>query len=159
MRRLLTPALVLALSACTSGREAAPPPDDSSSRTELLARLDGYTAAARAVDAEASSAFFTAQGTLFEPGIPPIISRDSIRAFIRSFPGVIVDSAMARADTIQVYGRTAFIWGSFFEKLRFQGQPPSSQHGRFVMEWRREADDAWRIHRYYRVPLPPNWKP
>ncbi len=89
----------------------------------------------------------------------PIVSRDSIRAFIRSFPGVIVDSAFARADTVEVFGQTAIVWGSYFERLRFPGQPVSAQHGRFVMEWQREADGTWRIHRYYRVPLPTGWQP
>lgn len=128
-------------------------------RRAVTARLDAYTAAARAVDADASAAFFTEGGTLFEPGIAPIVSPDSIRAFIRSFPGVEVDTAVAIADTIQVYGRTAIVWGSFFERLRFPGQPASAQHGRFVMEWQQGTDETWRIHRYYRVPMPQGWQP
>ncbi len=133
--------------------------DTTQARRDISSRLDAYTAAARAVDADASAAFFTDRGTLFEPGIPPIVTRDSIRAFIRSFPGVIVDSAMARADTIDVFGSTAYVWGTYHERLRFKGQPPSVQSGRFVMEWLKEADGVWRLHRYYRVPLPPNWRP
>lgn len=140
------------LGACA--RDAASPADDATARQQLLVRLDAYTAAARAVDAAASSSFFTDGGTLFEPGIKPIVSRDSIAAFIKSFPGVIVDSAMARADTVETHGNTAYIWGTYFEKLRFADQPPSAQHGRFVMQWVRGAGNEWRIHRYYRVPLP-----
>lgn len=150
--------------ACTEppAEDRVTPPamaNDVQSRTEVRARLDAYTAAARAVDANASASFFTTGGTLFEPGIAPIVSRDSIRAFVQSFPGVIVDSAIATADTIEVFGTTALVWGTYFERLRFAGQPPSAQYGRFVMEWRREDDGEWRIDRYYRVPLPANWKP
>lgn len=152
MRRVIAGAAV-ALGACAGTA------DEAQSRRDVLARLDAYTAAARAVDAGGSAAFFTEGGTLFEPGIMPIVSPDSIRAFIRSFPGVIVDSAEARADTVEVFGKTALVWGSYFERLRFPGQPPSAQHGRFVMEWRREADGVWRIHRYYRVPLPARRRP
>jgi ketosteroid isomerase-like protein len=130
--------------------------DDTQARRDVLARLDGYVAASRAVDADASAAYFTASGTLFEPGIRPIVSPDSIRAFIKSFPGVEVHSAIATADTVEVYGNMALVWGSFFERLRFPGQPESAQHGRFVMQWRRESDGQWRIERYYRVPLPPS---
>lgn len=133
--------------------------DPAQAEREVLDQLSQYTAAARAVDADGSAAFFTDQGTLFEPGIVPVVSRDSIRAFVRSFPGVIVDSAEARADTVEVFGNTAIVWGSYFERLRFPGQAPSAQHGKFVMEWRREPDGKWRIHRYYRVPLPPTWQP
>lgn len=145
----------LGSAACDGSAEDSAP----QARREVVARLEAYTAAARAVDADASVAFFTDGGTLFEPGITPLVSRDSIRAFIRSFPGVVVDSAAATADTVQVFGRTAIVWGSFFERLRFPGQPESAQHGRFVMEWQRGADGTWRIHRYYRVPLPQGWQP
>lgn len=133
--------------------------DAAEVRREVVARLDRYLVAARAVDANAGAAFFTDSGTLFEPGIFPIVTRDSIRAFIASFPGVQVDTATATADAIDVFGATALMWGSYFERLRFPGQPASAQHGRFVMEWRRGADGQWRIHRYYRVPLPEPMRP
>lgn len=160
MRWILSLAALLALAACEienaadANATARTVTADAAARTAVLARLDAYTAAARAVDADASAAFFTAHGTLFEPGIPPIVSPDSIRAFIKSFPGVIVDTATAQADTVEVHGDMVLVWGSYFEALRFAGQPPSRQHGRFVMQWRREADGAWRIARYYRIPLP-----
>ena len=109
---------------------------------------------ARAVSADSVASFFTPNGTLFEPGIYPIQTRDSIRTFMASFPGVRVDVATATPDTIEVFGETALLWGSYFERLAFPGQPLSEQHGKFVIEWRRQPDGAWLIHRYYRVPLP-----
>ncbi len=123
----------------------------------MHARLAEYAAASAAVDADRSAALFAARGVLFEPGIPPIVSPDSIRAFIKSFPGVEVDSAMLRADEISVHDGMAMVWGTYFERLRFPGQPESAQHGRFVMQWTRGAEGAWLIERYYRVPLPPTW--
>jgi len=144
---------LLLLLACANPRDSGAG-DQAAAEAEIRRQLDGYTAAARAVDPDASAAFFTAQGTLFEPGIFPVVTRDSIRAFVASFPGVQVDSAVATADTVEVFGNTALIWGSYFERLRFPGQPESAQHGKFVMQWRREPDGVWRIHRYYRVPLP-----
>ncbi len=71
-----------------------------------------------------------------------------------SFPGVRVEVATATPDTIEVFGETGLLWGSYFERLAFPGQPLSEQHGKFVIEWRRQADGSWLIHRYYRVPLP-----
>jgi ketosteroid isomerase-like protein len=121
-------------------------------------RLATYATAAAAVDAAASASFFSPRGVLFEPGIPPIVGADSIRAFVESFPGVEVDSAMLRADTIEVFGGTALVWGTYFERLHFPGQPESAQHGRFVMEWRRDRQGVWLIERYYRVPLPAGWR-
>lgn len=148
-------AAAVGLAACRTSPAGAPPTD---ARPEILAALERYRVAARAVDAESSAAFFAPDGVLFEPGIAPIVSPDSIRAFIRSFPGVQVDSAMLRADTVEVSGTAALVWGTYFERLRFPGQPPSAQYGRFVMQWRQAPDGRWLIGRYYRVPLPPNWK-
>lgn len=150
---------LLALLACTT--QEAPPPStvtaasDRALRDTITMRLAGYADAARRVDADASAAFFAPDGVLFEPGIPPIVSPDSIRAFIKSFPGVTVDSAMAVADTIEIHARMALVWGHFFEQLHFPGQPMSAQHGRFVMQWVPGVDGVWRIRNYYRVPLPP----
>lgn len=158
----ILPVTSILLGACTvapADHASAAASTDDAARTAVLARMDAYTVAARAVDADASAAFFAPGGTLFEPGIPPIVSPDSIRAFMKSFPGVIVDSAMARADTVEVFGETALVWGTYFERLRFPGQPESAQHGKFVMEWRQGADGIWRIERYYRIPLPANWVP
>ena len=155
--------LALLLVACGDAREQvreqARERDATRARSEITSRLRKYTAAARAVDADASSSFFTDSGTLFEPGIPPIVTREAIADFVRSFPGVQVDSAMARADTVEVHGSSAIVWGTYFERLRFPGQPESAQHGRFVMQWLREQDGEWRINRYYRIPLPANWAP
>ncbi len=110
--------------------------------------------AARSVNPDSMAAFFAPGAVLFEPGINPVETRDSIRVFFGSFPGVKVEIATASADTIQVFGNTAYLWGSYFERLAFPGQPLSEQHGRFVIEWRRVPDGSWLIQRYFRVPLP-----
>jgi ketosteroid isomerase-like protein len=120
----------------------------------VAATLERYLVAARVVDADAVARFYTQDAILFEPGIHPIHTRDTIRAFMASFPGVRVDSAEATADTIEVHGRTAYLWGSYFERLAFPGQPISEQHGQFVIEWLRQPDGTWLIHRHFRVPIP-----
>lgn len=132
----------------------APEPNDAQAREEVRRALEGYLIAARRVDPDAIATFHTIDATLFEPGITPIVSRDAIRAFIASFPGARVDSAVATADTIEVYRGTAYVWGTYFERLAFPGQPVSEQHGRFVIEWLRQPAGQWLIHRHFRVPIP-----
>ena len=116
--------------------------------------MQRYMAAARVVDPARMALFYTPSAILFEPGIPPIQTRDSIRAFLGSFPGVRVDSAVVSPDTIEVFGGTALYWGNYFERLAFPGQPVSAQHGKFVAEWVRTSGGEWLIQRYYRIPLP-----
>lgn len=113
-----------------------------------------YQVAARAVNPDSIAGFYTTNATLFEPGIRPVQTRDSIRAFIASFPGVRVDVATATPDTIEIFGNKAFVWGSYFERLAFPGQPVSEQHGKFVTEWARQDDGRWLIERFFRIPMP-----
>lgn len=92
---------------------AAPENDlgtDAAARDQVAAAMQRYMVHARAVNADSVAAFFTPSGTLLEPGIFPIHTRDSIRVFMASFPGARVDSATAVPDTIEVLGNTALLW-------------------------------------------------
>ena len=143
--------IMLLLAGCTGDREAV---GSDAERASVEAAMQRYQAAARTVNPDSMAAFYTVSGILFEPGIPPIVSRDSIRAFLASFPGVRVEIATASPDTVEVHGNMALYWGSYFEKLDFPGQPVSEQHGKFVAQWLRQPDGAWLIERMYRIPLP-----
>lgn len=143
-------ATIAALSACSSD-DATP----ASARRDVADAMQRYQAVARTVNADSMAAFYTPAATLFEPGIRPIQTRDSIRAFLASFPGVKVHVATATPDSIELYRNTAYFWGSYFERLDFPGQPTSEQHGKFVAHWVRQDDGRWLIHRMFRIPAPP----
>ncbi len=149
---LVTVALLTASCVCSPHGDREK--DESSARDAIQATMDRYMVAARAVDADAAASFFTPTATLFEPGMSPVTSREAIRRFMSSFPGVRVEIATVTADEIEIFGDTAFYWGSYFERLAFPGQPLSEQHGKFVIEWKGQSDGEWWIERYFRVPLP-----
>ncbi|HMF88141.1 MAG TPA: DUF4440 domain-containing protein [Gemmatimonadaceae bacterium] len=140
--------------ACDGQSRSADSVEQRAAQGEVAAAMQRYQVAARAVNADSIAAFYTTNAMLFEPGIKPIQTRDSIRAFIASFPGVRVDVATATPDTIEVFGDKAFLWGSYFERLAFPGQPVSEQHGKFVTEWARQTDGRWLIERFFRIPIP-----
>jgi ketosteroid isomerase-like protein len=141
--------IVFAIAAC-GGAER----ESESARREVADAMQHYQVVARTVDPDSMAACFTPSGTLFEPGIKPIHTRDSIRAFLASFPGVKVHIATATADSIELHGGTAYYWGAYFERLDFPGQPISEQRGKFVAQWVRQDDGRWLMHRLYRIPLP-----
>ena len=142
----------LLLAAC--GSAPAPATADAATRDSIKATMAAYMVSARKVDAAGMASFFAPTGVLFEPGIQPLRTPDTIRAFLSSFPGVRVDSATAVTDTLELYGASAYLWGSYFERLAFPGQPVSEQHGKFVVHWIRDPSGRWVIQRYYRIPLP-----
>jgi uncharacterized protein (TIGR02246 family) len=143
--------VIFAAAACAA---CGPAGDPAADHATVVAAHDAYQAAAVRVDGAAIAAYFAPDGVLFEPGINPIRGPDAIRAFVASFPGVRVDSAAYRVDTLEIFGATALVWGTYYERLHFQGQPVSAQDGHYVMQWRRQPDGRWLIARYYRVPLP-----
>jgi len=147
---LAIPAFLLS---CVSPSRESNPATEAATRAEVVNAMQRYMVAARAVNPDEIAAFYTPTAVLFEPGINPIEGRETIRAFIASFPGVKVDSATATPDTIEVFGGTAFFWGSYFERLSFPGQPVSEQYGKFVTEWVRQADGQWLIQRFFRIPV------
>jgi len=151
--RYLLLAIPAFLLSCVSAHRESDPAAEAATRAEVANAMQRYMVAARAVNADEIAAFYTPTAILFEPGINPIEGRETIRAFIASFPGVKVDSATATPDTIEVFGGTALLWGSYFERLSFPGQPVSEQHGKFVTEWVRQADGQWLIQRNFRVPV------
>jgi hypothetical protein len=67
--------------------------------------------------------------------------------------GAVIESASVVPDTIEVHDSSAYLWGSYFERLSVPGQPRSEQHGRVVMHWLRQPDGKWRINRCFRIPL------
>jgi ketosteroid isomerase-like protein len=152
-RPLLLALAALAVSCRLVSLEGGDPTGAAAVRQEVAAAMQRYQAAARTVNPDSIAAFYTATATLFEPGIDPIRTRDSIRAFIASFPGVRVDVATATPDTIEVFGATAFLWGSYLERLAFPGQAVSEQRGKFVAQWVRQPDGVWLMQRLFRIPV------
>jgi uncharacterized protein (TIGR02246 family) len=156
--RLAIPWLLVAsattVAACDRKSRSADSADQGAAQREVAAAMQRYQVAARAVNPDSIAGFYTTNAMLFEPGINPIRTRDSIRAFIASFPGVRVDAATATPDTIEIFGNKAFLWGSYYERLKFPGQPLSEQHGKFVTEWERQEDGRWLIERFFRIPIP-----
>ncbi len=151
MRRQLI--LAVSLTGC-AGPTNEDYPTDAETRRQVVEAMERYQVAARSVNPDSIAAFFTESATLFEPGIMPIRGRDSIRSFIASFSGARVDSATASPDTIEIFGRTALYWGSYFERLAFPGQPVSEQHGKFVAQWVHPPGGEWLLQRLFRIPIP-----
>jgi ketosteroid isomerase-like protein len=152
--RLVSLACLLSCTTSERPEPAAAAPTASAARAQVAAAMERYQVAARSVNPDSIAAFYTPTAILFEPGIQPIQTRDSIRTFIASFPGVRVEVATATPDTIEIWGSMALLWGSYFERLLFPGQPLSEQHGKFVAQWARQSDGTWLIQRLFRIPMP-----
>jgi uncharacterized protein (TIGR02246 family) len=145
--------LPVCLASCAGKLPGPDPASVAAAQAQIADTMERYQRAARTTNPDLIAAFYTPTGVLLEPGISPVHGREAIRAFIASFPGVRVDVATATPDEIEVWDGRALLWGSYFERLAFPGQPESEQHGKFVIRWARQPDGAWLIQRFYRIPI------
>lgn len=85
---------------------------------------------------------------MLQEGMPPINGRDAIRRFLASFDGhAQVDTALATSDEVDVHGRVATQWGTFYQVARIDGDEPGRFRGRYVARWVRGKDGRWLLSR------------
>ena len=124
--------LVLLASACTVGRTSS---GDPAASRAVAAAMEHYTALIKAVASDSIAAMYTEDG---DDG------------------KVVVDSASTVSDDVEIFGTTAYQWGSFSQVARVQDQPPGKFSGRYVARWRRTPEGQWKLTRLLMQPAPPS---
>ena len=148
------------LQAAEPAKPPKPPAGDAAARRDVEAAMQQYTTLLRTGPPEAVAALFTADGALLEPGMAPLKGPEAIRAFLAPiFTAFEVQTASTETETIEVFGRTAYQWGTYSQKVASKGKPASDYHGRYVASWHREADGRWRLARMLVQPFPPGAAP
>ena len=138
--------------ACSNGQ---PNPSDPKIRQEIVVAMEHYTALIRAVASDSIAAMYTEDGELLEAGLAPLRGPKEIREFLAQFDGkVLVDSASTVSDEVEVFGSTAYQWGSFSQVARVRDQPPAKFGGRYVPRWRRTREGQWKLTRLLMQPAP-----
>jgi len=119
--------------------------------------MEHYTALIRAVASDSIAVMYTEDGQLLEAGMAPLRGPTEIREFLAQFDGkVVVDSASTVSDDVEVFGTTAYQWGSFSQVARVQDQPPAKFGGRYVARWCRTPEGRWKLTRLLMQPAPPS---
>ena len=152
--RLIGAAGAVLLIACATPQPAsAPPVAEADLRAQVHVAWDAYMRNVRKFNPDSIAAMFTPSGTMYEPGMA-VTGHDSLLAFMKTLVGIKVDTIVAPVDTIEVWGDHAILWGRFDERYTMPGQPPATETGRYVVQWSKQADNAWRIDRFMTQPAP-----
>lgn len=145
-------ALVVLVSACTVERTSS---GDATTQKAVITAMEHYTALIKQVASDSIAAMYTEDGELLEAGMAPLVGPKAIREFLAQFDGkVVVDSASTASDEVEVFGSTAYQWGSFSQVARVQNQPPAKFGGRYVARWRRTPEGQWKLTRLLMQPAP-----
>ncbi|MCG8467083.1 MAG: DUF4440 domain-containing protein [Gemmatimonadetes bacterium] len=89
-------------------------------------------------------AFYAADATLMPSGEGTVRGIDAIAAFWRSTPENGLVSLTLETREVQVSGDLAFEIGHFDRTLRPRHGPPFQESGKYVVIYRRAAEDDWR---------------
>jgi ketosteroid isomerase-like protein len=133
--------LILLLSSCTN-RQA-----------DVEKAIQNYDRLIFKMAADSIADCFTDSGTLGGEGMPLLVSRDSIRRFLRSFDASSIKMISNRSQTKSVVfkGDTAIQEGNYEQKAEVNGKL-GVYMGTFVARWLQGKDGKWRLLSMYTVP-------
>ena len=147
---LIIAELVTLLTVGCANHPAAPaPPPDTRAADEAVIRANDadFAKAAQAKDLDKAVEHYMDDALLFAPGAPAVVGKENIRKFFEpiingpatqfAFSDVKVDVARS--------GDLAMDSGSFESTGKDAKGKPITQRGRFVLVWKKQANDSWKI--------------
>jgi ketosteroid isomerase-like protein len=119
----------------------------SAESTRLLERDAEWAAAAtEGRDVERILAFWTEDAIVYPPGLPPVIGKAALRAYLHAslaIPGFSISWISSEAH-VSPDGRLGYLVGENAVTLPGATGQLTTTRGRGVTIWRREADGEWR---------------
>jgi len=127
---------------------------DAVAAKDIAATLHRYTAAVKAGPVDAIVACYTEDADLLQPGMAPLHGRQAIHDFLAPLATQFaVESAEMASDSLQVFGDSAFQWGTYRQAAGPVGAKPGHYEGRFAAQWQRDVDGTWRMRRLMVQPV------
>jgi uncharacterized protein (TIGR02246 family) len=120
-------------------------------QAELRQATEHYAQLVKAMDSNAISNLYTADGESIVVGQPPIRGREAIRKQLESFSGYSVQSEMLTADAITVDGPRAHVTGTYRQRVRVPAGDVIEVHGAYAADWLRERNE-WHIQKLLTTP-------
>jgi ketosteroid isomerase-like protein len=95
-------------------------------------------------DIEAILAYWADDGVVYSPGMPPVIGKDALRAYVTAslaVPGFRIEWSAERA-VLSFDGTLGYTTGTNAVTMNGADGQPVTQRGHFLAVWRR-AGDTW----------------
>jgi uncharacterized protein (TIGR02246 family) len=105
-----------------------------------------FTQAARDTNWSILAATFDADAILLPPDTPPVVGRDSIRAYF-SADAAPPDSLVIVNDEVAGMGDLAYARGHYRMAYWFSGSELAVDEGKFLTIFRRQPDGRWLFYR------------
>jgi hypothetical protein len=147
-RLLLAVSLALTLAALPLAGTAQIPPE-----SQVIARLADYEAVMRRMLHDKAADFFIDRGQVSHADATPIVGREAIRGFLKSFAAYKVLDYKLVPDSTEVNGYTARQIGSFAQTVTLPQGNTVQVNGLFQADWVRDSEAVpWRLARMHTMP-------
>ena len=121
----------------------------SNERDMIAQQRARWTAAVNATDLDQYAALVTEDLVWFPPGQPAISGKKAFVEWLRPFFENFEYAFSLHAPQVQLAGGWAIERGRFQSQMRSRGGGMPGQHsGMYLVVWRKDVDNAWRIERY-----------
>lgn len=152
---LLAAGLVVALGAAKTAPKTADDPTTEDQRREIRKALLDYAEKLKSPDVEAVVASFSWDGELMEPDLPTLSGKKAILDFLTPLAAEnTVASAALDALSIRVFGKIAYVFGTYLEEAGPKGGATKVYSGRFAAELWRDDEGQWYFRRLMMQPGP-----
>jgi uncharacterized protein (TIGR02246 family) len=111
--------------------------------------LDAYRQSVLTMNVDATVERLEPDAQIHHADNQPIVGRDAIRAFLKTFSNYRVTSYRLEADQTTVTGATATQHGAYHQDVIAPDGKPVHVDGVFDATWQRDADGRWRIARMH----------
>jgi ketosteroid isomerase-like protein len=141
------PVYAAALVALATGCQPQTPPDTREADTRALRETDAaFAKAAGAKDLERSVAFYADEAIMLEPNAPMASGRVAVRkAFgdLLAIPGFAITWQTTKVDVARS-GDLGYTLGTYQMTLNGPKGKPTTDHGKYVTVWKKQADGTWK---------------
>lgn len=137
---LLTTVGVLALAGCAARVDVA------TEQAALLETDQQWAAAAAAADPERVFPFWTDDAVIQFPGVPAVVGKEAIRAFVlqnRARPGFFMGWEPTTAF-VAASGDLGYTVGTFHLTVNDSDGNPITRQGKYTSVWKKQADGSWK---------------
>ncbi len=97
-------------------------------------------------DAASVGALYTEDATLLPPNSETIRGRQGIEAFFKAGIEMGIREATLETVDVEYLGDVAYEVGAYTMRIQPAGGQATTDKGKYVVVWKRQADGPWKLH-------------
>lgn len=139
----------LALCACAAKQQSmsGTPRAADVVRSQIEQAATRFSEAFNRGDASALAAMYDTAGVVLAPNAPPMHGRQNIEAFWAGAKQQGFKTLSLIVDSVEPIGNHAVELGRYTLVIQPTGQPETTDRGKYMVLWKRQADGSWKLYR------------